>query len=85
MSETREIRIKRLKMRSMRRGIKEMDLILQAFAARRLEAMTPGELDLYEALLDENDQDLYQWVTGQALPPAALAGLIQEISLTFQP
>ncbi|WP_417677467.1 succinate dehydrogenase assembly factor 2 [Pseudodonghicola sp.] len=84
MSETREIRIKRLKMRSMRRGIKEMDLILQAYAAGRLEAMTPAELDLYEALLDENDQDLYQWVTGQVQPPAALAGLIHEISMTFQ-
>ncbi|MGE4327575.1 MAG: succinate dehydrogenase assembly factor 2 [Pseudodonghicola sp.] len=84
MSETKEIRIKRLKMRSMRRGIKEMDLILQAYAAGRLEAMTPAELDLYEALLDENDQDLYQWVTGQVQPPAALADLIHEISMTFQ-
>lgn len=84
MSETREIRIKRLKMRSMRRGIKEMDLILQAYAGNRLEAMTPQELDLYEALLDENDQDLYQWVTGQVPPPPALTDLIQEISMTFQ-
>ena len=28
MNEPREVKIKRLKMRSMRRGIKEMDLIL---------------------------------------------------------
>ncbi len=34
MSETRENRLKRLQMRSMRRGIREMDLILSSFAAR---------------------------------------------------
>ena len=32
MAETRETRIKRLRMRSWRRGIKEMDLILGGFA-----------------------------------------------------
>ncbi|MDK3018006.1 succinate dehydrogenase assembly factor 2 [Pseudodonghicola flavimaris] len=84
MNETREIRIKRLKMRSMRRGIKEMDLILQAYAGRHLEQMDAAQLDLYEALLDENDQDLYQWVTGQAPAPAALAPLIGDIAQTFQ-
>jgi len=84
MSETLEIRIKRLKMRSMRRGIKEMDLILSAFADRRLAAMDAATLDLYEALLNENDQDLYQWVTGQVAPPAAFAALIGEIAQTFQ-
>jgi len=84
MSEPRDIRIKRLTMRSMRRGIKEMDLILQAFAERRLEGMTDADLDLYDQLLSENDQDLYQWVTGQAPAPAALAALITDIAGTFQ-
>ena len=77
--EDRETRIKRLNMRSMRRGIKEMDLILMRFAGARLAAMTETELDLYEDLLNENDQDLYQWVSGQAEPPVALAHLIEEI------
>ncbi len=80
MSELHEHRIKRLKMRSMRRGIKEMDLILMRFAEARLEAMNAAELDLYEALLNENDQDLYQWVSGQAGAPEALAPLIEEIA-----
>ena len=84
MSEPRELTIKRLTMRSMRRGIKEMDLILQAFAERRLDAMSSEELALYDQLLSESDQDLYQWVTGQAAPPAPLSNLIQDISDTFQ-
>lgn len=84
MNEDVEIRLKRLKMRSMRRGIKEMDLILAAYADRHLAAMSEAELDLYEALLHENDQDLYQWVTGQVPAPQRFAALIEEISLTFQ-
>jgi antitoxin CptB len=68
----------------MRRGIKEMDLILSAYADARLDAMSAAELDLYDALLDENDQDLYQWVTGQAMPQASFGHLIHEISQTFQ-
>lgn len=84
MSETRENRIKRMKMRSMRRGIKEMDLILSAYADRNLAAMDDAQLDTYDAMLHENDQDLYQWVTGQASPPVQLTDLIADIAQTFQ-
>ncbi|WP_146345010.1 succinate dehydrogenase assembly factor 2 [Phaeobacter marinintestinus] len=84
MTETRENRIKRLKMRSMRRGIKEMDIILSAFADQRLAAMAPADLDLYDALLNENDQDLYQWVTGQVPTPDPFGPLMGEIAQTFQ-
>ncbi len=84
MTETREVRIKRLRMRSMRRGIKEMDLILSAYAERNLNAMDAAGLDLYDALLKENDQDLYQWVTGQVNTPDPFADLIADIAQTFQ-
>ena len=84
MSETPEHRIKRMKMRSMRRGIKEMDLILTAYADRNLSQMSPADLDLYDALLHENDQDLYQWVTGQIDPPNPYGNMILDISQTFQ-
>ena len=65
MSEPRETRLKRLKMRSMRRGIKEMDIILSRFVDDCLSQMSPQELDIYEDFLNQNDQDLYQWVSGQ--------------------
>lgn len=83
-TETRENRIKRLKMRSMRRGIKEMDLILQAYSERTLDSMDETRLDLYDSLLHENDQDLYQWVTGQVETPAPYGDLMAEIAQTFQ-
>ncbi|UWQ15450.1 succinate dehydrogenase assembly factor 2 [Aliiroseovarius sp. M344] len=78
--ETRETRIKRLGMRSMRRGIKEMDIILNRYATEQLDQMDDGELDLYEALLGENDQDLYQWVSGQQSAPPHLSDLVAHIA-----
>jgi antitoxin CptB len=84
MTETHPHRLKRLKMRSMRRGIKEMDLILTAFADANLADMDAGVLDLYDALLNENDQDLYQWVTGQQTTPDPYGELIANISQTLQ-
>jgi antitoxin CptB len=78
--ESRDNRIKRLSMRSMRRGIKEMDVILTRYAAIRLDAMDETALDHYDALLVENDQDLYQWVTGQVDPPVQHVGLVADIA-----
>ncbi|WP_319826575.1 succinate dehydrogenase assembly factor 2 [Thalassovita sp.] len=66
-------------MRSMRRGIKEMDIILSRYAAAKLGAMSDAELTEYDVLLSENDQDLYQWVSGQIAPDPRFAGLIQDI------
>ncbi|APX11012.1 succinate dehydrogenase assembly factor 2 [Tateyamaria omphalii] len=83
--ELREHRLKRLHMRSMRRGIKEMDLILSTYAGRHLADMTDAELDVYDAMLNENDQDLYRWVTGQEAPPAHIEALVEDVSRTFQP
>ncbi|SLN45724.1 hypothetical protein ROH8110_02426 [Roseovarius halotolerans] len=68
-------------MRSMRRGIKEMDIILSRYAAARLDALGEAQLDLYDRLLCENDQDLYQWVTGQVAPPDPFGDLVAEIAL----
>ncbi|MBV7408897.1 MULTISPECIES: succinate dehydrogenase assembly factor 2 [Roseobacteraceae] len=83
--EPREHRLKRLHMRSMRRGIKEMDLILSTYAGRHLSGMTDAQLDTYDAMLNENDQDLYRWVTGQEAAPDHIAALIEDVSRTFQP
>lgn len=65
MTETPEIRLRRLTMRSWRRGMKEMDLILGHFADDSLARLSPAELDAYEVVLSENDQDLYLWVTAR--------------------
>ena len=69
MTETRETRLKRLKIRSWRRGTKEMDLLLGPFADGPLRDLDDADLDAFEALSDEGDNDLYLWVSGEAEPP----------------
>ncbi len=80
MTESVEVQIKRLRMRSMRRGIKEMDLILSAFADRHLAGMDARELALYDRLLSENDHDIYAWIGGQVSVPAHYIELIAQIA-----
>ena len=69
--ETREIRLKRLRIRSWRRGTKEMDLLLGGFADGALADLDTSALDAYERLLEENDQELYLWVSGAKDPDPA--------------
>lgn len=78
--ETREHSLKRMAMRSWRRGIKEMDLILGAYSDAGLDRLSPEWLKIYDDLLSENDHDLYQWVTGQRPSPERFAPLIDDIA-----
>lgn len=78
-NEPRDVRVKRLAMRSMRRGIKEMDLILSAYADDRLAQMSEPDLDIYDDLLNENDHDLYQWVTRQTEAKSPYQEMIKDI------
>ena len=80
MTETAEARLKRMRMRSWRRGTKEMDLVLGPWADAHLETLDEGRLAVYDRLLEENDQDLMAWILGQASPPAAIAPLLAEIA-----
>ncbi len=79
MTETTEHRLKRLRMRSWRRGTKEMDLILGPYADATLASMSQDDLDAFEAFLDENDSDLYPWITGAMPMPDAHASLIARL------
>ncbi len=79
MTESQETRLKRLRLRSWRRGTREIDLILGPYADAALAALDGGALDAYEALLEQPDPDLYDWVAGSAGPPEAHAQAIGRI------
>lgn len=70
MSDGLAARRKRLLMQSCRRGMRETDLILGAFAEQHLERLTADQLDRYEALLACPDQDVLAWASGSPAPPA---------------
>lgn len=78
--ETAHARLKRMQMRSWRRGTKEMDLVLGPYADAQLSKMPLAELDAFDSLLEENDQDLMAWMLGQKQPPAAHENLVKTLS-----
>lgn len=58
-----DIHLKRLMLRSWRRGMKEMDIILGRYADAKLGTLNLEECTLYEEMMEENDQLLYLWIT----------------------
>ncbi len=48
--------------------------MLGGFADANLPTLTAVELDGFEALLDEADQDLWTWIVDKAIAPPAIEG-----------
>ena len=65
-----ETRRKRLLYRSVYRGNKENDILLGQFARAHIATFDSAELDQYERLLAASDNEIFDWVTGQASVPA---------------
>ncbi|TXL81649.1 succinate dehydrogenase assembly factor 2 [Vineibacter terrae] len=64
------VRRRRLLYRSEHRGNKENDILLGQFARAHVMEFTAAQLDQYEALLEESDNDIFDWAAGkQAVPP----------------
>ena len=68
MSENRDWQ--RLQFRSWHRGTREMDLLLGTFADHSLPDFSALQLAQYEQILQHNDPDLYNWLSGREAVPA---------------
>ncbi len=69
MNTDGDARLKKLKFRAWRRGFREADLILGPFADRHVSGFSNDELERFEALLEQPDQDLYAWIVGTLPTP----------------
>jgi antitoxin CptB len=85
MPRERDPRRRRLRMRSWRRGTREMDLILGPFADAEVGGMEEAVLAAFEALLSENDQDLFYWISGQGSIPSVHRSIIEMIRASRRP
>jgi antitoxin CptB len=70
--EIMDARRKKLIFQSQHCGIKENDILLGQFASYHIEEFSDQQLDLFEALLNENDHDIYGWITGQEPLPTRI-------------
>jgi len=74
-----DTRIKMLRIRSWRRGMKEMDLLLGPYADKALAGLPEDQVDAFDAMLNENDQDLYAWFTGRIATPEKVAPALERV------
>lgn len=65
-----DYRRRKLLFRSWHRGMREVDLVLGAFADAEIATLDEAELGVYEALMAEPDGELLKWVTGEQPVPA---------------
>ena len=64
-----------------RRGLLELDLILQGFLAAEYERLDDVEHAVFSRLLDSDDNELWSWVSGRSSPSdPAYAGLVERLS-----
>ena len=66
-------RVKKLRWKS-RRGMKELDVLFEAFFKQQAASLAAGEWPELEDLLSREDDVLFDWISGRNLPsdPAVL-------------
>ena len=73
-------RVKKLRWQS-RRGMKELDVLFEAFFMKQSEVLLEGGWPDLEALLEQEDDVLFDWISGRNLPAdTALLNLIKTLT-----
>ena len=88
-SEDIAIRRKKLRFRCWHRGTKELDLMLGPFADAHIDELPESQLDDLEALLNEIDLSVFEWITGKTAPPKSfqteLMARLQQFDFSMSP
>jgi antitoxin CptB len=71
-------RLGRIAFRAWRRGFREADMVLGPFADQVAPTLTDAELDVFEALLDVEDQYLYAWIIEREPTPPEHQGPVMD-------
>jgi len=64
--------INRMLYRARQRGWLELDLLIGMWAEREVGRLTPEMLTDVEVLLNQENPELYKWLTGQIEPPTSM-------------
>lgn len=66
---------------SCRRGMLELDVLLGYFLEEAYPFLHPDEQIGFTQLLEENDQDLFLWLTGKEVPPPYVVKMVEMVRL----
>ena len=83
MTVERDNLIKRLQYQSYHRGCKETDLYLGEFAKKYLGSFSDEELADFEAILLEEDWEIYAWLTGSKELPEKYNTKVGKLLVAF--
>ena len=84
MTQSTDIRRRRLRFRSWHRGTREADLLLGSFADSHLAGFGDVQLDRYEALLECPDPNLFDWIAGRSSPSVEHDHDVTRLLLAFR-
>ena len=70
---------KKLIYRASYRGTKESDLVLGPYAKTHTSSMTEDQLAVFDALLQETDANIRDWLEGKAEAPSEYKCMINDI------
>ena len=76
-------RRKKLLFQSQHCGWKENDFLLGRYAAEFIETLSEADLECFEALLRESDNDIYNWVTDRDPLPTHLDNAFMAALIKF--
>ena len=57
---------KKIIYKASHRGSKEMDILLGSFINKYVELFNKNELQQFDLILDNYDDDIYQWILGKS-------------------
>lgn len=60
-----EVYKKKIIYKASHRGSKEMDILLGNFINKYVELFNKNELQQFDLILDNDDDDIYQWILGK--------------------
>ena len=79
-----EVRRKQLLFRAWHRGTREADLILGSFAEKHLPGFDDAALNEFAALLEVPDAELFDWISGRAVPSTLHDTHVTRLLLAFR-
>lgn len=83
MAEDTQTRRKRLQYQCWYRGCKETDILLGKFVDAHIHELDDAQLDELEALMREDDADIYKWLSGGAPVPDDKRSSVLDMLLQF--
>ncbi len=62
-----------------RRGMKELDVLLQGFLSRHFESASGDQRRMFLRLLDREDPEIWSWIVGDEDAPSEFEPLLAEV------